>query len=244
MSDKRVYMPIRRWHFRDGASIREIARTKRPLSRTPFASICSKVVELRTQRETALALSPFEPKLRQWPPPSKDKEGAQKPSSMYRSVAWLYWSTPSAFCPTVKDQQFTRRKPRAFHPCFCLWRSLPIRLSEDFACIAGKQVNKLQIAQFAGPQPGLCASGYYQQKHEGLMPTLACLQIFGGIPKRHLRQHGRPLWDSVGVAKSAGSISGSLPWSAITSLMRSPVIQHRGERPGSRRTCRTSRQRL
>ena len=62
-----ILSAIRRWHFRDGASIREIARRSGLSRNTVRKYLQSKVVEPQyPARDSVGKLSPFEPKLRQW----------------------------------------------------------------------------------------------------------------------------------------------------------------------------------
>lgn len=77
-----ILSAIRRWHFRDGASIREIARRSGLSRNTVRKYLQSKVVEPQyPARDSVGKLSPFEPKLRQWlSTEHKDKEAAQKPA--------------------------------------------------------------------------------------------------------------------------------------------------------------------
>ncbi|MGP8703696.1 winged helix-turn-helix transcriptional regulator, partial [Pseudomonas aeruginosa] len=60
-----ILSAIRRWHFRDGASIREIARRSGLSRNTVRKYLQSKVVEPQyPARDSVGKLSPFEPKLR------------------------------------------------------------------------------------------------------------------------------------------------------------------------------------
>lgn len=169
-----ILSAIRRWHFRDGASIREIARRSGLSRNTVRKYLQSKVVEPQyPARDSVGKLSPFEPKLRQWlsTEHKKTKKLRRNLRSMYRDLVAL---------------GFTGSYDRV-----CA-----------FARIAGKQV-KLQIAQFKlAHSRAFVLRAYYQQKHEMLFDAhWHAFQIFGGIPKRGIYDNMKTAVDSVGRGK-------------------------------------------
>ena len=87
-----ILSAIRRWHFRDGASIREIARRSGLSRNTVRKYLQSKVVEPQyPARDSVGKLSPFEPKLRQWlsTEHKKTKKLRRNLRSMYRDLVAL-----------------------------------------------------------------------------------------------------------------------------------------------------------
>lgn len=178
-----ILSAIRRWHFRDGASIREIARRSGLSRNTVRKYLQSKVVEPQyPARDSVGKLSPFEPKLRQWlsTEHKKTKKLRRNLRSMYRDLVALgftgSYDRVCAFARQWKDSEQFKAQTSGkgcFIPLrFACGEAFQFDWSEDFARIAGKQV-KLQIAQFKlAHSRAFVLRAYYQQKHEMLFDAL------------------------------------------------------------------------
>lgn len=208
-----ILSAIRRWHFRDGASIREIARRSGLSRNTVRKYLQSKVVEPQyPARDSVGKLSPFEPKLRQWlsTEHKKTKKLRRNLRSMYRDLVALgftgSYDRVCAFARQWKDSEQFKAQTSGkgcFIPLrFACGEAFQFDWSEDFARIAGKQV-KLQIAQFKlAHSRAFVLRAYYQQKHEMLFDAhWHAFQIFGGIPKRGIYDNMKTAVDSVGRGK-------------------------------------------
>ncbi|EPX2628188.1 winged helix-turn-helix transcriptional regulator, partial [Salmonella enterica subsp. enterica serovar Infantis] len=146
-----ILSAIRRWHFRDGASIREIARRSGLSRNTVRKYLQSKVVEPQyPARDSVGKLSPFEPKLRQWlsTEHKKTKKLRRNLRSMYRDLVALgftgSYDRVCAFARQWKDSEQFKAQTSGkgcFIPLrFACGEAFQFDWSEDFARIAGKQV--------------------------------------------------------------------------------------------------------
>ena len=205
---------IRRWHFREQISIREIAR-RTHLSRNTVRKYLQSG-ELEPQypdRKTVTKLSAFEPKLVQWlmSEHKKPKKLRRNLRSMHRDLVALgFTGSYDRVCVFARkwraSEQFkaqTSGKGCFIPLMFASGEAFQFDWSEDYARIGGKQV-KLQIAQFKlAHSRAFVLRAYYQQKHEMLFDAhWHAFRIFGGIPQRGIYDNMKTAVDSIGQGKA------------------------------------------
>ena len=204
---------IRRWHFREGMTIREITRRSGLSRNTVRKYLQSKVVEPEyPQRDSTGKLSAFEPKLAQWlsSEHKKPKKLRRNLRSMHRDLVALgFTGSYDRVCAFARQLRQSERVlaqtsgKGCFIPLkFACAEAFQFDWSEDFALIAGKQV-KLQIAQFKlAYSRTFVLRAYYQQKHEMLFDAhWHAFRVFGGIPQRGIYDNMRTAVDCVGRGK-------------------------------------------
>ncbi|WP_127074432.1 IS21 family transposase, partial [Pelagibacterium lentulum] len=205
---------IRRWHFRDGFSIREISR-RTGLSRNTIRKyLRSDTVEPKFKvPERPSKIDPFAEKLSGWL-----KAESRKPRKQRRTVKQIHadlvslgfegsYGRVAVFARRWKEdfqrQQNTTGRgvfvPLAFEP----GEAFQFDWSEDWALIGGERV-KLQIAHFK-----LCYSrafavrAYLLQTHEMLFDAHNhAFRVLGGIPRRGIYDNMRTAVDKVGRGKA------------------------------------------
>ena len=204
---------IRRWHLRDGVSIREIARRSGLSRNTVRKYLASGVVEPSyPKRKSPSKLDAYEPTLVSW----LHRE-ARRSRKQRRSMKQLYFDLVSlgytgsydriaAFARKWgQDQQQTVRLasrgtyvPLVFAP----GEAFQFDWSEEWAVIAGHKT-KLQIAQFK-----LCYSrafilrAYPLQTHEMLFDAHNhALTALGGVPERGIYDNMKTAVDKIGRGK-------------------------------------------
>jgi transposase len=205
---------IRRWHFRDGFSIREIAR-RTGLSRNTIRKyLRSDTVEPKFKvPERPSKIDPFAEKLSGWL-----KAESRKPRKQRRTVKQIHadlvslgfegsYGRVAVFARRWKEdfqrQQNTTGRgvfvPLAFEP----GEAFQFDWSEDWALIGGERV-KLQIAHFK-----LCYSrafalrAYLLQTHEMLFDAHNhAFRVLGGVPRRGIYDNMRTAVDKVGRGKA------------------------------------------
>lgn len=205
---------IRRWHFRDGFSIREIAR-RTGLSRNTIRKyLRSDTVEPKFKvPERSSKIDPFAEKLSGWL-----KAESRKPRKQRRTVKQIHadlvslgfegsYGRVAVFARRWKEdfqrQQNTTGRgvfvPLAFEP----GEAFQFDWSEDWALIGGERV-KLQIAHFK-----LCYSrafavrAYLLQTHEMLFDAHNhAFRVLGGVPRRGIYDNMRTAVDKVGRGKA------------------------------------------
>lgn len=205
---------IRRWHFREQISIREIAR-RTHLSRNTVRKYLSNG-ELEPQypeRKTVTKLSAFEPKLIQWllSEHKKPKKLRRNLRSMHNDLVALgFTGSYDRVCVFARkwraSEQFKAQTSGkgCFIPLkFASGEAFQFDWSEDYARIDGKQV-KLQIAQFKlAHSRAFILRAYFQQKHEMLFDAhWHAFRLFGGIPQRGIYDNMKTAVDSVGQGKA------------------------------------------
>lgn len=205
---------IRRWHFREQISIREIARRTHLSRNTVRKYLNSAELEPKYPHRKMLSkLSPFEPKLIQWltSEHKKAKKLRRNLRSMHSDLVALgFTGSYDRVCVFARkwraSEQFKAQTSGkgCFIPLrFASGEAFQFDWSEDFARIGGKQV-KLQIAQFKlAHSRAFVLRAYYQQKHEMLFDAhWHAFRIFGGIPKRGIYDNMKTAVDSVGQGKA------------------------------------------
>ena len=216
MIDVALLSVIRRWHLRDGMSIREVAR-RSGLSRiTVRKYLANGVVEPNySRRKTATKMDAFGQTLSSWLLREAGRGRKQR-----RSVKQLYgeliklgytgsYDRVAAFARAWRQQRREAELkagkdvyvPLVFSP----GEAFQFDWSEDWARLGNqKSKTKLQIAQFK-----LCHSrafilrAYPQQTHEMLFDAHNhAFRVFGGVPERGIYDNMRTAIDHVGRGKA------------------------------------------
>ena len=158
MIDVAILSVIRRWHFREGISIREIARRTKLSRNTISKYLASNVVEPRyVRRKSPSQLDAFAAELTRWLTSNARLGRKQRRTArqMYNALVSLgyagSYSRVAAFARRWRQQQqeLARTAGRgAFVPLtFAPGEAFQFDWSEDFAVLDGERT-KLQIAQF------------------------------------------------------------------------------------------------
>ena len=205
---------IRRWHLRDGVSIRGIARRSGLSRNTIRKYLAGDVVEPRYVRRRARSkLDAFTARLAEWL-----KTEAGKGRKQRRNVRRLHadlvqlgytgsYDRVTAFARAWRrmQQELAKTAGRGtFVPLvFAPGEAFQFDWSEDWAVIAGERV-KLQVAQFK-----LCHSrafvlrAYPLQTHEMLFDAHAhAFAVFGGVPRRGIYDNMKTAVDRVRSGKA------------------------------------------
>ena len=204
-----ILSAIRRWHFRDGASIREIARRSGLSRNTVRKYLQSKVVEPQyPARDSVGKLSPFEPKLRQWlsTEHKKTKKLRRNLRSMYRDLVALgftgSYDRVCAFARQWKDSEQFKAQTSGkgcFIPLrFACGEAFQFDWSEDWAVIADERV-KLQVAHCKlSYSHAFFVRAYPLQTHEMLFDAhYHAFTAWGGIPQRGIYDNMKTAVDKV-----------------------------------------------
>ena len=205
---------IRRWHFRDHQSIREIAR-RTGLSRNTIRKyLRSEGVEPRFKvPERPSKLDPFADKLTAWL-----KTESNKPRKQMRTVKQLHaelvsigyegsYNRVAAFAREWKaDRQRELQTsgrgtfvPLAFEP----GEAFQFDWSEDWAII-GNERTKLQVAHMKfGYSRAFAVRAYLLQSHEMLCDAHNhAFRVLGGVPRRGIYDNMKTAIDKVGRGKA------------------------------------------
>ena len=212
MIDVALLSVIRRWHFRDGVSVREIARRTRLSRNTITKYLASDVVVPRYSRKRmASKLDVFASELSGWLE-LNTRRGRKEHLTVRRMYELLVqrgydgsYARVAAFARTwqrEREEQTTRRGtfvPLSFAP----GDAFQFDWSEDHLTIAGVRT-KLQIAHFK-----LCHSrafflrAYLLQTHEMLFDAHNhAFAVFGGVPRRGIYDNMKTAVDRIGRGKA------------------------------------------
>ena len=193
---------IRRWHLRDGVSIREIARRTRLSRNTIRKYLASAVVEPRyPKRQSPSKLDGFAAKLTAWLK-AETRKGRKQRRNLRQMHADLValgftgsYDRVAAFARSWRQaqQELARTAGRGtFVPLtFAPGEAFQFDWSEDWAVIAGERT-KLQVAQFKlSHSRAFFLRAYPLQTHEMLFDAHPHAFARSGwhSPPRHLRQH-------------------------------------------------------
>ena len=205
---------IRRWHLRDGVSIREIARRSGLSRNTIRKYLASGVIEPRyPKRRSASKLDAFAAKLAGWlkAEASKGRKQRHNVRRLHADLVQLGYAGSydrvTAFARAWRrvQQELAKTAGRGtFVPLvFAPGEAFQFDWSEDWAMIAGERV-KLQVAHFK-----LCHSrafvlrAYRLQTHEMLFDAHAhAFALFGGVPRRGIYDNMKTAVDRVGIGKA------------------------------------------
>jgi transposase len=204
---------IRRWHLREGVSIREIARRTK-LSRNTIRKYLANgtLQPVYPKRKTPSKLDPYSAMLSSWL--ERESTRGRKQRRNWRQlfddlVALGYrgsYDRVAAFSRAWERQrdEHARTSRGAFVPLiFAPGEAFQFDWSEDWAVVGGER-QKLAVAQFK-----LCHSrafllrAYPQQTHEMLFDAHNhAFAVFGGIPKRGIYDNMKTAVDEIGRGKA------------------------------------------
>ena len=196
MIDVAILSVIRRWHFREGVSIREISRRTKLSRNTISKYLASNVVEPRyVRRKSPSQLDAFAAELTRWLTSNARLGRKQRRTvlQMYNALVPLgytgSYSRVAAFARRFRQQQHEAARTAgrgAFVPLtFAPGEAFQFDWSEDFAVIGGERI-KLQIAQFKlSHSRAFLLRAYPLQTHEMLFDAHQhAFTVLGGIPRR------------------------------------------------------------
>ena len=213
MIDVALLSVIRRWHLREGQSIRQIARRTGLLCNTVRKYLHSRVVKPKYPlRKSASKLDAFAEIL------ARDLAiEASKGRRQRRNLRRLYtdpvtlgyvgsYDRVAAFARNWRRERLEREQRAArgaYVPLrFALGEAFQFDWSENTAMIAGEHA-KLMVAQFKLSYSRvftLCA--YRLQTHEMLFDAHNhAFEVFGGVPKRGIHDNMKTAVDKVGRGK-------------------------------------------
>ncbi len=201
---------VRRWHFRDGVSKREIARCTGLSRNTIRRYLNSKVVApAYPVRQSLSKLDEFEELLSGWL-----AREARRPRKQRKSVKGLYedllplgysgsYDRVAAFARRWRAEQQTRAGKHTYVPLsFEPGEAFQFDWGENWAVIGGHKV-KLRVAHFK-----LCYSrafylrAYWSEAHEMLFDAHNhAFRIFNGVPERGIYDNMKTAVDKVGKGK-------------------------------------------
>ncbi len=205
---------IRRWHFRQGISIREIRR-RTGLSRNTIRKyLRSDTVEPRFKVPLRPSkLDPFSDKLTAWLRVESKKSRKQKRTAkqLYGDLVKLgyddSYNRVAAFARRWRaelqyEQQTSGRGtfvPLVFQP----GEAFQFDWSEDYAVLDGK-VTKLQVAHTKlAHSRAFIVRAYLLQTHEMLFDALAqAFRVLGGVPQQGIFDNMRTAVDKIGAGKA------------------------------------------
>jgi len=211
--DVAILSVIRRWHLREGVSIREIARRTK-LSRNTIRKYLAdgKLEPGYPKRKSPSKLDPYAEMLSSWLVRESTRSRKQR-----RNLRQLYgdlvalgyrgsYDRVAAFARAWRQhqQEAARVSRGTFVPLvFAPGEAFQFDWSEDWALI-GRERTKLAVAQFK-----LCHSrafvlrAYLQQSHEMLFDAHNhALAALGGVPKRGIYDNMKTAVDKVGRGKA------------------------------------------
>ena len=204
---------IRRWHFREGMPIREIARRTGLSRNTVRKYLASGVVEPRyPKRKSPSKLDDYELTLTSWLfRESRRHRKQRKNLKQLRSDLVQLGYTGSydrvaAFARAWRQEQQEAKRTAAkntFVPLvFAPGEAFQFDWSEDYAVINGVNT-KLQIAHFRlSHSRAFFLRAYLLQSHEMLFDAhYHAFQAFGGVPERGIYDNMKTAVDKVGRGK-------------------------------------------
>jgi transposase len=204
---------IRRWHFREGMPIREIAR-KTGLSRNTVRKyLTNGVVEPRyPNRKSPSRLDDYEQTLTSWLFREQRRHRKQRKSirQLHSDLVTLGYSGSydrvAAFARAWRQEQQEAKKTaagKAYVPLsFSPGEAFQFDWSEDYAMINGLHT-KLQTAHFKlSHSRAFFLRAYLQQSHEMLFDAhYHAFVAFGGVPERGIYDNMKTAVDKVGRGK-------------------------------------------
>lgn len=214
MIDVALLSVIRRWHLRDGVSIREIARRSGLSRNTVRKYLDSGVVDPKyPARKSQSKLDGFADKLSEWLKTESKKGRKQKRSmrQIHRDLCDLgyqgSYDRVAAFARNWRQAQHEAQRTTGrgtFVPLtFAPGEAFQFDWSEDWATIAGERT-KLQVAQFK-----FCYSrafllrAYPLQTHEMLFDAHNhAFRVLGGVPRRGIYDNMRTAVDKIKKGKA------------------------------------------
>ena len=205
-----ILSKIRRWHFRDQLSLREIAR-RTGLSRNTVRNYVKndKIIDpVYPQRVSPNKLDSFADKLRQWLFDETKKSRKQRRSlkQIHADLCALgydgSYDRVACFARRWRQEELERLKESGKHTYiplkFAPGEAFQFDWSEDWAVIAGERV-KLQIAHFKlSYSRAFFVRAYLLQTHEMLFDAhYHAFMAWGGIPQRGIYDNMKTAVDKV-----------------------------------------------
>lgn len=202
---------MRRWHFRDGMSKREIAR-RTGLSRNTIRRYLNKKIidPVYPKRVSLSKLDEFKELLDTW-----FEREAKRPRKQRKTVKQLYedivklgysgsYDRVAAYARKHREEQLTSNSKHVFVPLtFASGEAFQFDWGENWVHV-GQSRTKLQIAHFK-----LCHSravylrAYFTQSHEMLFDAHNhAFKFFGGVPERGIYDNMKTAVDKVGKGKA------------------------------------------
>src|ERR1700729_2017739 len=205
---------IRRWHYRDHFSIREISRRTGLLRNTVRKYLRSDSVEPKfCVRDRPSKLDPYADKLSQMLRQEAGKSRKQKRTikQLHADLAALGYDGSTIawrLSPVIGRplESGSRRPPAVAYSC--PWRSWPARLSSSIGRKIGRSFagerTKLQVAHFKlSCSRAFFLRAYPQQTHEMLFDAHNhAFRVLGGVPRRGIYDNMRTAVDKVGRGKN------------------------------------------
>ena len=205
---------IRRWHLRDGVSIREIARRSKLSRNTIRKYLASAVVEPQyPRRKSPSKLDGFAAKLTTWllAEARKGRKQRRNLRRLYADLAALgfqgSYDRVAAFARSWRQtqQEVARTAGRGtFVPLlFAPGEAFQFDWSEDWAVVAGERT-KFQVAQFKlSHSRAFFLRAYPLQTHEMLFDAHAhAFAVLGGVARRGIYDNMKTAVDRVRVGKA------------------------------------------
>ncbi len=204
-----ILSKIRRWHFRDELSLREIARRTGFSRNTVRRYLRADVIEpTYPQRQTPSKLDAFADKLRQWLADEVRTSRKQRRSlkQIHADLCMLgfdgSYDRVAVFAREWRRQQMELNKGASKHTYIPLHfkpgEAFQFDWSEDWAVIAGERV-KLQVAHFKlSHSRAFFVRAYLLQTHEMLFDAHHhAFMAWGGIPQRGIYDNMKTAVDKV-----------------------------------------------
>jgi len=204
-----ILSKIRRWHFRDHISLREIARRTGLSRNTVRRYLKEEIVEpTYPQRHTPSKLDDFSSKLATWLADETRKSRKQRRSlkQLHADLSTLGYTGSydrvAAFARAWRQEQIERAKGAGKHTFIPLrfgpGEAFQFDWSEDWAIIAGERV-KLQVAHFKlSHSRAFFVRAYLLQTHEMLFDAhYHAFMAWGGIPRRGIYDNMKTAVDKV-----------------------------------------------
>lgn len=213
MIDVALLSVIRRWHFRDGIAIREIAR-RTGLSRNTIRKYLQNgEIEPRyPKRRTPSKLDSYGPTLNSWLHREAKRHRKQRRSvkQLFHDLVGLgYTGSYDRVAAFARQWREERRQAqgmpgsRTYVPLqFSPGEAFQFDWSEDYALIGGRST-KLQVAHFKlSHSRAYYLRAYLTQTHEMLFDAhQQAFRVFGGIPERGIYDNMKTAVDKVGRGK-------------------------------------------
>ena len=205
---------IRRWHLRDGVSIREIARRTRLSRNTIRKYLASGVVEPKyPKRKSPSKLDAFAMKLAGWLT-AEARKGRKQRRNLRQLHADLValgfngsYDRVAAFARSWRQAQQALAQTTGrgtFVPLtFAPGEAFQFDWSEDWAVVAGERI-KLQVAHFKlSYSRAFFLRAYPLQTHEMLFDAhVHAFAVLGGVPRRGIYDNMKTAVDRVRVGKA------------------------------------------
>lgn len=213
MIDVALLSVIRRWHFREGMPIREIARRTGLSRNTVRKYLNSKELDPRyPARKSPSKLDDYEQTLNSWLYREARKHRKQRKSvkQLYQDLVQLgftgSYDRVAAYARSWRQEQTQLKQgagKRAFVPLlFAPGEAFQFDWGEDFAVIDGLKT-RLQVAHFKlSHSRASFLRAYHTQTHEMLFDAHNhAFRVFGGIPERGIYDNMKTAVDKVGRGK-------------------------------------------